>query len=98
MGGSAGDFTRNDLVSVGTASGIVADANPRITIYIRNSSAAAQEITLHVGYGQAEVNKGIILKAGESWLDSSGDGYPCYQGVITAISSAAGGQVSVFER
>lgn len=91
-------LVRNDLITVGTASVNIAEGVPRQAIVIRNSSTAAQEITLNLGFNVAVANKGIVLKAGESFTDSTSEGYVCYQGQITAIASAANGQVSVMER
>jgi hypothetical protein len=92
------DFTRNDLITVGTSSLVISDANPRSAIIIRNSSTGAQEITINLNYSSAVLNYGIVLKSGESFSDSDSAGYKCYQGVITAISSAINGQVSIFEK
>ena len=98
IGGSFGDFTRNDLVSVGITSVTIADANPRNAIAITNSSTAAQVITVNFGFSQAVAGKGIVLQAGQTITDSDQPPYKCYQGVITAISDAASGQLSIFER
>jgi len=96
--GSIGDNTRNELVSVDATSKIVADVNPRICYSIVNSSLGGQYITINLGFSQAIVNEGIVLSPGQSWVESNAENYLCYQGSITAISSAAGGQISIFER
>lgn len=90
---------RNDLVAVSTTSVNIAPfrATPRTAIYIRNSSTGAQVITLSFGF-TAVANTGIVLRPGESFTDANSESYICWQGTINGISSAADGQVSVYER
>lgn len=93
------NLTRQELVSVGTASVRAADNVPRRVLFIRNSSTGAQIITISLsGAGPAVANVGIPLSPGDSFVDSDTEGYQCYQGVVNAISSIAGGQISVYER
>lgn len=96
--GSIGDFSLNTLVIVGTSSVEVLAAFRRRVWMVKNTSTGGQTITLNVGYGTAVASKGVVLNVGESVLDSTSEGYHAYAGVITAISSAASGQVSVFAR
>ena len=95
--------TRNEQVSVGVSSVIVAESrntiNERKGIIIRNISPdVADIITLNIGFNEATLNNGIILKKDESFVDSSETGYKCHQGVITAICATANGNLSVYER
>jgi hypothetical protein len=99
-GGSLGDLARNVLVSVGTASVQVSPppVAERKVYSIINSSSGGQVITVNLGFQAAVANQGVVLQPGQAWVDSSGEGYKCFQGPITAISSAASGQVSIMER
>lgn len=96
--GSIGQFVRNEVVAVSTSSVVICRAARRQAIAIRNSSTGAQVITLHLGFGLAIANQGIVLRPGESFVDSNVEGYEVFQGEITAISDAVNGQVSIFER
>jgi len=96
-------LSRNDLCAVSTTAVIVADRRPdsapRKAIYIRNSSTAGQVITLSPSDAAPAVSSyGIVLKPGECWVDSTSEGYKCWQGSVNAISDAINGQVSVFEQ
>lgn len=101
--GSYQDVARNETVAVTTSSSIISDkrndANPRKVILIRNVSlAVADIITVNLGAQQAVANTGIILKQGESFIDSTDSGYTCFQGSLTAICATANGQLSIMER
>lgn len=101
--GGIQEATRNDTVAVGTTSVTISDACPggngRKVIVIRNTSDdSSKVITVNFGYGVAVANKGIVLKQNEYITDCNSEGYQCWQGIITAICAASGGQVSVFER
>jgi len=96
--GSLTNFARNDSETVGTTSVLIAEAVERTGYTISNTSAGGQTITLNLGFNQAVANKGIPLAPGQAWVDSDGGGYLCHRGVITAISSAAGGTVAIMER
>jgi hypothetical protein len=96
--GSLGQFSRNELVSVGTSSVQVANATPRVALAITNSSSGQQVITVNFGFSSAVAGKGVVLQPGQTITDSDQPPYKCFQGVITAIADGAGGQVSVFER
>ena len=94
---------RNELVAVGTGSVLVGQAvtesNPKVVRQFRNTSDADNKIiTVHIGEGAAIALTGIVLKRWEAFTDSSGEGYQCWQGRITAICAVAGGQLSIFER
>jgi len=97
------ESTRNEEVSVGTSSLKLSDArngvNPRKAIVIRNTSAAAADvITVNLGYTPATAGAGIVLKQNEAFSDSSETGYESYQGVITIICATATGKVAIYER
>lgn len=92
------EWIRNEAVAVGTSSVEIAPARNRKMILIRNTSSGTQEITVHLGYGVAVADVGIVLAAGESFSDSSEANYECFSGTITAIGDAASGQLSVVER
>jgi hypothetical protein len=95
--------TRNEKVAVITSSSVIAEArnrdSPRKVINIRNiSDAAADIITVNIGFNQATSENGIVLKQNESFSDSSETGYSCHQGAITAICATANGELAIFER
>lgn len=96
------DEARNDKVTVGTTSQVIAfartEANPRKTILIRNISTSDQIITINMGLSQAQNDTGIVLKPNESFSDSTETGYKCFQGTISAISDTADGVLAILER
>lgn len=83
-------------VTIGTASVLVAVKSPKKVIYIRNTSTAAQVITIAFdNVSDAVANIGIVLAPGEYITDANSEGYKAWNGDIKAISSAAGGTISV---
>jgi hypothetical protein len=71
--------------------------SPRKVLVITNVSTLNQVITLGIGT-PAVALKGIVLYAGQSYIESPSDGFRPTNVAIYAISSAAGGAVSVYER
>jgi len=95
--------TRNATVAVGATSVSIAEArseqNKRKVLHIKNvSTDTSIVVTVNFGFGIAAVNTGVVLNAGEAVTDTSESGYECYQGMVMAIASAAGGSVAIFER
>jgi hypothetical protein len=94
--------TRNESVIISTSSIGIADrrtiANPRKVILVRNISGNGNRATIYMSNAIATANTGIILEDGESFTDSTGEGYSCHQGSIQAIGSAAATVLSIFER
>ena len=89
----------NKAVAVSTASVEVSQPKIRAAISIRNVSTAGQVISLALSNNDvAVVNSGVQLGVGESFIDSSGEGYRCWSGSIRAISSAIGGSIAIMER
>ena len=92
--------TRNDKVAVATTSTVIAEArnndNKRKVIVVRN--IGSNNITCNLGQSQATANVGILLKPSESFVDASGEGYQCFQGVITAIADTASTDIAIMER
>jgi len=93
------DISRNEAVAVGATAVEVAPARNRTVLYYKNISTAGQVITVWMSStGAAAVNTGQVLNP-QDWIsDSSSQGYSCWSGAVTAISSAAGGVLTVFER
>lgn len=91
---------RGEPITIGTTSVNISRRrplqNPRQVYTIRNTGATT--ITIVFGGDAAVATYGQILMAGETMTDSSDSGYICYQDNISAISSAAGGQVTIMER
>lgn len=95
------DTIRNGSVSVGTTavllSPYLAD-RLRKALVITNTSTAAQIIYLSWG-SPAIVGQGIpLVSAGSSWTESIDSAYVPSVQDIWAISSAAGGTISIQER
>jgi hypothetical protein len=74
------------------------DEAPRVVFALANTSTGGQTITVCPGHPAAVANKGIVLAPGDKWVESTGEGFECFQGPVQAIASAAAGQISIFER
>lgn len=93
------DICSNTTVTVGTANTIVSYDKERIAFSLRNTSTGGQVITVKIGTeGDTVANTGIVLNPNEIVTDSNSEGYPCWAGLIQAVSSAAGGTLAIFER
>lgn len=96
------DKTRNEQMtitnSVSVVSTPVQDGRRRL-ICLRNSSTGGQIISFAFSDTSVAVaNSGIVLSQGQSSVDATSEGYICWQGNITAIASAAGAILSIYER
>ena len=69
----------------------------RSSIILSNSSVGGQIITISIDE-EAVVGEGIVLGTGSSWSDTRDGNYMPTQKYISAISSAAGGILSIQER
>ena len=86
----------NKVITIGTSSLLVAEKSAKKVIYLRNTSTAAQVITLAFDNMNAAVaGTGLIIAPGEYVLDSNSEGYEAWNGQIKAIASAAGATLSV---
>ena len=92
------ELVRNESVTVGTSSVVLATARKRQEFAVINNSTAGQIITICRGTNNATAGKGVPLGPGTMWIESNGEGYKCCQSVVTAISNAAAGTVCVMER
>lgn len=91
--------SRNVAITVDATSLQVADVNyGRKVLYMRNSSTGGQLISITMGTTAAILNAGITLSTGQNFADSNSEGYTVWTGQVQAISSAAGGILSLFER
>ena len=93
---------RNEKQTIGTIALVVSkdkenSGSKRINITITNTSSSGQNITLAID-AEAKDKEGIYLSPGGYWSDSQESGYTSTQKMITAISDAAGGIVSIQER
>lgn len=93
---------RNELISVGTSPVVISVekglANAfRQSIIAINTSTGGEIITLAID-SEASAGAGIQLSPGGSWQDSRDSGYLPTQKQITAISTGAGGKLSLQER
>lgn len=97
------EAVRNDAVAVPASSTLLTYArnrdNKRKMIMIRNISTNVLDvITINLGLQSATANTGIRLNKDESFVDSTSEGYECFQGEITAICATANGNVMILER
>jgi len=89
---------RNSQEDVGVTAVYISPPQYRKVLYLRNTSAALQTITIFLGKGAAEINKGIVLKAGEYYIEATDNGFEAWSGTIQAISDVAGGKLTISER
>jgi hypothetical protein len=91
--------TRIESVTVGATAIEISEPHFRKVIYIRNTSVGGQVITVTFSNTtNAVAGSGFVLSPSEYITDSVSEGYIPYQGEIRAISTAAGGTLSIFER
>lgn len=96
------EYNLNDQLTIGTDASVVSvekgNANiRRSSILLINTSSGGQVITIAVDT-EAQANKGVVLNPGGTWSDARDGGYWPTQKQITAVSSAAGGLLSIRER
>lgn len=94
------ELIRNTNASVSTSPVVLAEeqyGTQRSVLLITNTSTGGQNITISPG-DEAVAGKGIVISPGGYYLDSLDQGYRPTNARITAISSAAGGTVSIHER
>lgn len=94
------ELIRNAKVDVGTDSVVVSTeqyGTQRTVLFITNISTGGQSITISPA-DEAKAGEGIVLGVGGFYQDAIDSGYKPTNRQISAISSAAGGQVSVHER
>ena len=92
---------RDDLITINTTPTLVSDVKQgtnayRKLIIVTNTSTGGQIITLST-VGQSTSLKGQVLYPGGSMSDSIETGYRPSNERYTAVSSAAGGQLSLHE-
>jgi hypothetical protein len=93
------DSATNTSITVGATSVLISGKKARKLIYLRNTSAAAQVITLAFDNSNPAVAlKGIVLAPGEFFLDSLSETYKPWSGEIKAIASAAGATLALQEQ
>lgn len=92
------NVARNDNIAVADTSTIICPerSTGRVVYVLTNTGATT--ITINLGQTAAVANSGIILLPNGSWMEDCGYGYPIWNGIITAIGSAAGGTLAVHER
>lgn len=96
------DLTLRATQTIGTTAAEVGKQKARKVIYIKNTSTAGQTISLSFSNTEIAVaGSGIVLAPNEYVIDASSGGvnpYEAWDGFITAISSAVGGTIAIFER
>ena len=89
---------RNEIIAVGATAILISTAKHRKNIYFRNSGAGIITVRFD-DKAVAVANEGYILNPNEYISDSdSGSAYEAWDGIITAICSAPGGQLTLVER
>lgn len=77
----------------------VSQAKKRKCFYLRNISLGGQIINIALSNTiPATTTAGILLNPNDTYTESNSEGFECWSGKITAIGSAAGGTLAVFER
>jgi len=95
---------REEIISVGTTSSIISQQQitptKRTLFYLRNTSPnAADIITISLSGNTAAVaNRGIVLKQNDQYVETTSDGFICWQGQINAICATANGALTIVER
>jgi hypothetical protein len=93
------NYARNEIVTVGATQVVISPKKERKAIYIRNTSAAAQIVTIAFDNINAVVaGRGIVLSPGEYITESTNSGYKCWNGDIKAIANAAGATLAIMEQ
>lgn len=93
---------RNEDITIGTTALIISEGQlnnnaVREVITIQNNSSGGQTTRVSIGK-QATTTTGTNLSPGGSITDSMDSGYLPSQSRITAIASAAGGTLTIYER
>jgi len=84
----------NSTVTIGTTSTeIFASASNRTYFYIYNGTIG-QELTVRLGDGTAVANQGVVLAAGQAYIQSDSEGFRAWRGIITVVADTAGTVVS----
>lgn len=96
------EINRNVSLTVGATVTMVSEevqypTHERKVISLINTSTAGQVITIAIG-DQAGLGSGIVLNVGGYYHESHDAGFTPTQNFITAISTAAGGTLSIQER
>lgn len=92
-----GEVVRNEAVAVSTTSILISPAHKRQEIIIINSSSGTQRITISIGK-EAILDAGVTLQPWGAWYGSANSEFRVASENIYVISSAASGQISIFER
>ncbi len=91
---------RDTVETIGTSASVICLEQhnaQRSVLILTNTSPAAQIINLSFG-GEAQVGKGVQLSVGGYYTEAIDAGFKPTNKQITAISSAAGGTLTIHER
>jgi len=92
-------ISRNETLTVDASVVLVSSAQKRKSIYLRNTSAGGQVISLSFSdTNEAAAGAGIVLNPNDAIIDSTSEAYEAWNGKITAIASGAGGTLAIMER
>jgi len=90
----------NDVATVGATAQLISVSKRRKLLYFRNTSAAAQVVTLvfdNLNGASMVAGSGFVLAPGEYIQDSKSEGYSPWNGEVWAIASAAGATIAISE-
>lgn len=90
-----GENIRNANVSVGTSSVLLSTAHERKELIISNTGSTTIYISMG---GDAVINSGIYLLPTSVYYATKGQGFEVSSESISAIGSAGGGSIAIFER
>ena len=90
-------YTRVDQLTVTTTVLVVSENQKRNGIYLKNVGTTTISLSFSDNIA-ATALYGVVLEPGDTVQDFTQLPYRCWDGKITAISSAAGGKLSVYER
>lgn len=96
----ANDMYVSRSVTVGTSStDLLVDKTTtnRVVFAVTNTSTLNQVVSLGINR-DAVAGEGVVLYPGQSYMESPSEGFRPTSARISAIASAAGGSVAVYER
>lgn len=94
------EFSRQEVLTIGAITAVLVSlAKRRTSFYLRNTSTGGQIISLSMSNKDlATAGNGVVLNPNDTYAESNGEGFICWNGKITAISNLAGATLSIIER
>lgn len=95
---------RQERIPIGTTSVVACEQKApnvaRKVLYLRNTSPNATDIiTINLSSNEPAVaNVGIVLKQNDQYVETTSEGFVCWQGQVNAICATIDGQLTILER